>query len=66
MKNDIKVQRDELKAIRLSAAELDKVQRLSPLTGKPGDFSATVRWLIDVAPEPRDLAAQAMRGAHNA
>lgn len=60
MKNDIKVQREELKAVRLSGSELDKAMRISALAGKPGDFSHAVRWLIDVAPEPRDLAAQAM------
>ena len=53
--------REELKAIRLSSEELAKVNRLSALAGKPGNFSEGVRWLIRIAPEPEQLAQLAMK-----
>lgn len=55
--------REEIKAVRLTRAELEKVIRLSPLTGKTGDFSATVRMLIRAFPEPEQLAQAAFSNA---
>lgn len=60
MRKQKRVYYDAFRSVRLTGEQADKVERLSALAGKPGDFSHAVRWLIDVAPEPRDLAAQAM------
>jgi hypothetical protein len=56
----------EFRSLRMTPAEVEKIERLSPIAGSPGNFSRTMRWILATFPEPADLAAQAMRGAHNA
>ena len=60
MRKQKRIYYDAFRSVRLTGEQAEKVERLAALVGRPGDFSHTVRWLIDVAPEPRDLAAQAM------
>jgi hypothetical protein len=59
-KTDTNELRSVFCAVRLSPANVDKLQRLSPLAGAPGDRSKTLRWLIETMPEPAELAKQAM------
>jgi len=66
IKNAKREVKREFRSLRMTPAEVDKIERLSPIAGSPGNFSKTLRWLVATFPEPADLAAQAMRGAHNA
>lgn len=57
--------RPVFKALRLSEDEFDKLTRLGAMYGTE-NFSATVRRLIHIAPEPAELSRLAMAQAQQA